>query len=69
MPARFDGDTLDYLHAMLAELRELAEAGQHQMLAYLIDMACIEAGDLIRVKRVSAGKKSGVGKKERDGAS
>ena len=28
-----------------------------------------KAGDLIRVKRASAGKKSGVGKKERDGAS
>jgi len=69
MPARFDGDNLDYLHAMLGELRALAEGGKQQMLAYLIDMAYIEAGDLIRARHTPAAEKSGIGKKERDGAS
>lgn len=62
-PARAEAETLDYLHAMLGELRELAEAGQYHMLAYLIDMASIEAGDILRGRRAS-----GIGKQQRDGA-
>jgi hypothetical protein len=46
-------DTLDYLKQMLGELRTMAEAEQYDMLAYLIEMAYIEANDIIRGHRPS----------------
>ena len=39
-------DTLDYIHSMLGQLRSMAEAAQHSMLAYLIEMAYVEAGEM-----------------------
>jgi hypothetical protein len=44
-------DTLDYLHAMLGQLRTMAESEGCDMLAYLIEMAYIEAADIIRGER------------------
>ena len=44
-------DVLDYMQAMLGELRTMAEAERHDMLAYLIEMAYIEASDIIRGER------------------
>lgn len=44
-------DTLDYLQAMLREMRGIAEAERHDMLAYLIEMAYVEASDIIRGER------------------
>jgi hypothetical protein len=44
-------DTLDYLHAMLGQLRTMADAERLDMLAYLIEMAYIESGDIIRGER------------------
>jgi hypothetical protein len=44
-------DSLDYLQAMLREMREIAEAERHDMLAYLIEMAYVEASDIIRGER------------------
>jgi hypothetical protein len=44
-------DTLDYVHAMLGQLRTMAESERCDMLAYLIEMACIEASDVIRGER------------------
>jgi hypothetical protein len=41
-------DTLDYLQGMLGELRTMAQAERCDMLAYLIEMAYLEAGDIIR---------------------
>ncbi len=41
-------DTLDYLHSMLGQLKTMAESEGCDMLAYLIDMAHIEARDLTR---------------------
>jgi hypothetical protein len=41
-------ETLDYMRAMLGQLREMAETGEHHMLAYLIGMAYVEAADLSR---------------------
>lgn len=55
-------DTLGYIHAMLGELRGMAEAEHYDMLAYLIDMAHTEAGDILRGSRPSR-----VGKQQRDG--
>lgn len=47
-------DTLDYVQAMLVQLRVMADAEHCGMLAYLIEMASIEAGDIIRGERPSA---------------
>ena len=44
-------DTLDYMRAMLGQLRGMAEAERFDMLTYLIEMAYIEAGDIIRNER------------------
>ncbi|MGN6585649.1 MAG: hypothetical protein ACTHJV_18290 [Rhizobiaceae bacterium] len=44
-------DRLDYLQSMLGQLRTMAEAERCDMLAYLIEMAYIEASDIIRGER------------------
>jgi hypothetical protein len=44
-------DALDYLQSMLREMREIADAERCDMLAYLIEMAYIEASDIIRGER------------------
>jgi hypothetical protein len=43
--------TLDYLSSMLRELREIAEAERYDMLAYFINMAEVEAGDITKGSR------------------
>lgn len=37
---------LAFIHDMLGQLRRMAEVERHEMLAYLIEMAYIESGDL-----------------------
>lgn len=44
-------DTLDYLQSMLGQLRTMADAERCDMLAYLIEMAYLEASDIIRGER------------------
>ena len=44
-------DSLDYMQAMLGQLRTMAEAERCDMLAYLIEMAYVEASDIIRGER------------------
>ncbi|MBA3449443.1 MAG: hypothetical protein H0T56_17925 [Pseudaminobacter sp.] len=44
-------DTLDYLQSMLAQLRIMAETERCDMLAYLIEMAYLEATDIIKLER------------------
>ena len=44
-------ETLDYMQAMLGQLRTMAEAERCDMLAYLIEMAYVEASDIIRGSR------------------
>lgn len=51
-------DTLDYLQSMLGQLRALAEAERYDMLAYLIDMAYVEASDVARGARPSTIRKN-----------
>ena len=54
MPYRYNRrrtETLDYMQSMLGQLRAMAEAERCDMLTYLIEMAYIEAGDLIRGER------------------
>ena len=41
-------DTLDYLQSMLGQLRTMAEAERCDMLTYFIEMAYVEASDIIR---------------------
>jgi hypothetical protein len=55
------GDAVVYLQSMLGELRGIAEAEKLDMLAYLIDMACTEAEDIVRGRRPSR-----VGKQQRN---
>ena len=46
-------DALDYMQSMLGQLRTMAEAERCDMLAYLIEMAYVEASDIIRGERPS----------------
>lgn len=49
--ARRRTETLDYLQSMLGQLRTMAQAERCDMLAYLIEMAYVEASDIIRGER------------------
>lgn len=40
--------TLDYIQSVLLSCRDQAAGGRHVMLAYLIEMAYVEASDLLR---------------------
>ena len=55
---------LDYAATMLQELRDMARSSERQMLAYMLDMAYIEAAEELADLR----KPSSVAKKHRDGA-
>ncbi len=44
-------ETLDYMQAMLGQLRTMAEAERCDMLAYLIEMAYVEVSDILRGER------------------
>ncbi|MBO3759859.1 hypothetical protein [Ciceribacter sp. L1K22] len=41
------GEAIIYLHHMLGELRQVARAEGADLLSYLIEMAYIEAGDIL----------------------
>ena len=54
-----------YIHSMLGELRVMAEAERCDMLAYLIEMATLEAADIVRGQRpVRPGRGLGVKRKK-----
>jgi hypothetical protein len=52
-PGRKRNETLDYIQSMLAQLRTMAEAERCDMLAYLIEMAYLEASDILRGEQPS----------------
>ncbi|MEP9388147.1 hypothetical protein [Mesorhizobium sp. KR9-304] len=52
-PGRKRHDALDYIQSMLGQLRNMAEAERCDMLAYLIEMAYLEASDIVRGERPS----------------
>jgi len=56
-------ETLDYMQSMLSQLRTMAESERCDMLVYLIDMAYLEASDIIRGERPSQ-----MGERKRNGA-
>jgi hypothetical protein len=41
-------ENLEYVHAMLAQLRRMTARDEHEVLTYLIEMACTEANDILR---------------------
>jgi len=43
-----NSDTLEYIHAMLGQLRSMAEAEHYDMVAHFIETAYIQAGDTVR---------------------
>jgi hypothetical protein len=45
-------EALDYMQSMLGEMRTMAKAERYDMLAYLIEMAYLEASDLVRAERM-----------------
>ena len=55
---------LDYATTMLQQLRDMARSDGREMLAYMIDMAYIEAAEELADLR----RPSSVAKKHRDGA-
>lgn len=46
-------ETLDYVQSMLGQLRTMAKNENCDMLAYLIEMAYVEASDVLRDQRPS----------------
>ena len=52
-PGKKRNETLDYIQSMLAQLRSMADAERCDMLAYLIEMAYLEASDILRGERPS----------------
>jgi hypothetical protein len=46
-------ETVSYIHALLGQLRAMAKRERCEMLAYLIEMAYVEAGDIVRRERPS----------------
>jgi len=52
-------ETLDYMQSMLGQLRTMAEAERCDMLAYLVEMAYVEASDIIRGERPARVQQSG----------
>lgn len=47
-PTQRRAETLDYIQSMLGQLRTMADAERCGLLAYLIEMAYVEAGDVAR---------------------
>ena len=52
-PGRKRSETLDYIQSMLGQLRSMADKERCDMLAYLIEMAYVEASDIVRGERPS----------------
>lgn len=61
---RRQAETLDYIQGMLGQLRTMADAEHCEMLAYLVEMAYIEATAIIH-----GDEASGIAGDERDSTS
>lgn len=62
-PDKSRAETIEYIQSMLAQLRSMAHAEKFDMLAYLIEMAYLEAGEALRGEMRSTGpdkKRSGM---------
>lgn len=47
-------DIINYIRHMLAEIRTIAASQKQEMLVYLIEMAAVEAGDIVARHRVGS---------------
>lgn len=61
-------DSLNFIQSMLLQLAQMAKNERFDMLAYLIDMACIECNDLIKNGHVQDNHSSGDKKKRNSAA-
>lgn len=61
-------DALEYMQAMLGQLRKMAEAERYDMLAYLIELAYMEASDVAAGERPARIPPSRLPEKKRDSA-
>ena len=52
-PRKWRSEQLDYIQAMLEQLRAMAQAEKCDMLAYLIEMAYLEANDIRTAQKQS----------------
>ena len=52
-------DRIMYLHAAIRELKNIAESERCDMLAYLLEMAYVESGDILRGARIRPGNGDG----------
>lgn len=52
-----NADTLEFIHSMLGQLRRMAEEERYEVLAYMIEMSCIEADDMLRGELASVIRK------------
>ncbi|MCB1430357.1 MAG: hypothetical protein KDJ66_14735 [Nitratireductor sp.] len=50
-PRRSKTERISYIQSMLGEMRTLADAERCDMLTYLIEMAYVEASDILRGQR------------------
>ena len=67
--SRRRAESLEYLRSMLGQLREMAQAERADMLAYLIEMAYLEASDILRgVRPVRLDERSHLANRKRDSA-
>lgn len=51
IPSTRRTESLDYMQTLLGQLRDMAAAERLDMLTYLIEMAYVEASDIIRGER------------------
>lgn len=63
-PGKERTETIEYIQSMLGQLRLMAQGERCDMLAYLIEMAYLEAGEVMRGERPS-----GISKQKRNAAS
>jgi hypothetical protein len=47
-------DKIGYIREMLVQLRRIAEEEHADMLSYLLEMACVEAGDLSAARQANS---------------
>jgi hypothetical protein len=59
-----EAETLEYIRAMLRELRSLAKGERAEMLSYLIEMAYVEASDLLRNENADGERSQGSSRRE-----
>jgi hypothetical protein len=50
--------TLEYIHTMLGQMRGMAETEKCDLLAYLIDMARVEAAEALRKERPAKSRRA-----------